>query len=62
MKVALNDNFVKEFTDLNSGDFGNKVGSCSVEVTLKKGFNTVKLFNPETWMPNIDCMEVAKAI
>lgn len=60
MKVAVNGTFVKEFTNLNSGSFTDKVSTCSVQVILKKGYNKVKLFNAYNWMPNVDCMELAK--
>ncbi|MBP3774118.1 MAG: alpha-galactosidase [Bacteroidaceae bacterium] len=60
MRLAVNGAFVKEFTGLVSGHYTDKISECSVEVDLKKGYNTVRLSNPTAWAPNIDCVEVTK--
>ena len=49
---------VKEFTGLNSGDFLSQWKDVDVKVTLKKGYNTIRLSNPTGWMPNIDRMTI----
>ena len=47
-------------THLNSGSWHHQTSSCSLEIQLKKGINTIKLSNPADWMPNIDRMELVK--
>ena len=59
MTLSVNGNYVMDFETLNSGSWF-KVASCSAEVELHKGFNTVKLSNPMEWMPDMDCMEITK--
>ena len=60
MTVSVNGHTVATLSNLNSGSFSDKIATASVKVTLKKGYNTVRLSNPTAWTPNIDCMEVVK--
>ena len=60
IRVAVNGIFVNEMTHLNSGSWHNQTSSCSLEIQLEKGINTIKLSNPADWMPNIDRMELVK--
>lgn len=41
-----------------SGEDWNRRGQVSVDVELKKGINSVRLYNAEGWMPDIDCMTI----
>ncbi len=45
---------------LNSGGWST-VGRKEIQVTLEKGNNLIRLYHPSAWMPDIDCMELAKA-
>lgn len=49
-----------EELSLNSGGW-DKPARRTVKVTLQKGDNLVRLHNAAEWMPDIDCMELAKA-
>ena len=49
-----------EELSLNSGGW-DKPARRTVKVTLQKGDNLVRLYNAAEWMPDIDCMELAKA-
>lgn len=60
IRVAVNGIFVNEMTHLNSGSWHHQTSSCSLEIQLEKGINTIKLSNPAEWMPNIDRMELVK--
>ena len=60
MYVSVNGELVAVLTTLSSGDWTDRWATVDVPVTLKKGFNSVRLSNPYTWMPNIDCMTVVK--
>lgn len=56
--LQVNDGEVQELS-LNSGGWST-VAKKEVEVTLQQGNNVVRLYNPSAWMPDIDCMELAK--
>ena len=60
MTVSVNDAETNNLTGLNSGDYLKNWKTVDVVVTLKKGFNKVKLSNAIDHMPNIDCMSVTK--
>lgn len=44
---------------VNTGSW-NTVGGTTLKISLKKGLNTVRLFNTDGWMPDIDCMTLVK--
>lgn len=46
------------FDNLNSGGWDDKWKTLDVEVTLKPGFNTIRLGHPVVYSPNIDYMDV----
>lgn len=56
MALSVNGTAVKNLTGLKSGDYLKQWSTVEVPITLKKGMNTVRLSNPDNWMPNIDCM------
>ena len=43
---------------LNSGSFTDKWKTTTVRMKLRKGLNTVRLYNNEGWAPNVDNMEL----
>ena len=43
---------------LNSGAFTDKWKTTTVRVKLRKGLNSVRLFNNDGWAPNIDYIEL----
>lgn len=46
---------------VNSGGWGS-IGKTTLDVTLKPGDNTVRLFNEDrSWMPDIDCMSITRS-
>jgi len=47
----------QSFSNLNSGE-KNKIAKKSLPVTLKKGYNTVRISNPTGWAPDIDKIEI----
>lgn len=49
-----------QILSLNSGGWST-VGKKEVTVTLQKGNNIIRLYNPSGWMPDIDCMDLMKA-
>lgn len=61
IRLDVNGGQTRELNNLNSGDFYKKWTTVNVQVTLKKGYNTIRLSNPSSWMPNVDCMSVRKA-
>ncbi len=58
--LSVNGGQTKQLNGLNSGHYHNNWKEVSVSVTLKKGFNKIRLSNPSQWMPNIDYMKVKK--
>ena len=58
MNVSVNGTPVTTLTPLLSGDYLNKWNTVGVEITLKKGLNTIQLSNPAAPMPNLDCMKL----
>ena len=61
MNVSVNGTPVTTLTPLLSGDYLNKWNTVGVEITLKKGLNTIQLSNPAAPMPNLDCMKLTAA-
>ena len=57
INISVNGKKVKTLSSCNSGGW-QKVGKKSVNVQLEKGWNTVRLYNASSWMPNIDYMEL----
>lgn len=57
--VFVNGEKVTTFANVNSGSW-DKLGKCTIEVKLKKGFNSIKLDNEIAAAPNIDCMTMKK--
>lgn len=53
--VDVNDTKATTMTSLNSGGWGTKA-TKTVKINLKKGHNTINLYNTTGWMPNIDYM------
>ena len=41
---------------LNTGDYTTHWQTSDLKVTLRKGYNTVRLSNTTVWAPNVDCM------
>lgn len=60
MTLTVNGQDAKTFTRLASGSYAERWATAEAEVTLRKGFNKICLGNATGWMPNIDCMTVAK--
>lgn len=56
--LQVNDGEAQELS-LNSGGWST-VAQKEVEVTLQKGDNVIRLYNPSAWMPDIDCIELVK--
>lgn len=56
MFVSVNDGEAVEVTT-NAGNW-NTVGTVDVKTTLNKGNNTVRLYNANGWMADIDCMRL----
>lgn len=46
-------------SDLNSGAW-DKPATTSISIKLRKGYNTIRLHNPEGWAPDIDKLEIVK--
>lgn len=46
------------FNDLNSGGWDDKWSTVEVEVTMRPGFNVVRLGNPVGFAPNIDYIDL----
>ena len=57
--LQVNDESPQMFT-LNSGGW-SKTGQKELRVTLQKGNNVIRLYNPSAWMSDIDCMDIVKA-
>lgn len=55
--VKVNGEDVATLKSLNSGGWGN-VSKKSVKINLKKGHNTIYLYNKTAYMPNIDYMSL----
>lgn len=56
--VSVNGEAVQTLT-VNSGGW-NTLSSVTLKVTLNKGDNEITLSNPESWMPDIDCMTLTR--
>ena len=56
IRVDVNGTRVKTVSVV-SGDW-SKVATRSIDVTLQKGQNTIRLYNPSAWMPDIDYIEL----
>ena len=55
--VSVNGKTVQTIS-ANSGGW-QTVGKKSLTIQLEKGNNTIRLFNPNTWMPDIDYIDVS---
>ena len=60
LTVEVNDTERHEFTELNSRGWSNVWNVIEMNVTLQKGYNTIRLSNPNSWAPNIDCMTLRR--
>ena len=60
LEVSVNGGKKKTFENLNTGSWNAQWSTCSVEVTLKTGANTVRLGSAEGFAPNIDYMRVVR--
>ncbi|MDE6741931.1 MAG: hypothetical protein K2J58_06325, partial [Muribaculaceae bacterium] len=56
--VSVNGESVQTLT-VNSGGW-NTLSSVTLKVVLNKGENEITLSNPESWMPDIDCMTLTR--
>ncbi len=56
INVSVNGKKVKTIT-ANSGGWGT-VGKKTVDIHLEPGRNSIRLYNPSNWMPDIDYMEL----
>ncbi len=54
--VSVNGQKVKTIS-VNSGGW-QQVGTKTLDITLQKGCNTIRLSNPSNWMPDIDYIEL----
>ena len=57
ISVSVNGKTVQTIS-ANSGGW-QTVGKKSLTIQLEKGNNTIRLFNPNTWMPDIDYIDVS---
>ena len=57
MQVYVNGKRVQTLSALNSGNW-SKVATRTVNVKLNAGQNTIRLYNPSAWMPDMDYMKV----
>ena len=57
--VSVNGSNVKTIS-ANSGGW-NKIGEQTLDIKLNKGYNTIRLSNPNAWMPDIDYIKVEQA-
>ena len=55
---SINNSKPQEIT-VNSGS-PDVIGTQTVNIVLKKGKNKIRLFNPNAWMPNIDCVKLKR--
>lgn len=56
--ISINDDEATKIR-VNTGGW-NAVGKTTLKIHLNKGYNTVRLFNTDGWMPDIDCMTLVK--
>lgn len=61
LDITVNGKHITTLTDLRSGSWDKDWCKQTVTVKLKKGSNTVRLSNADTFAPYIDCMTVEKA-
>ena len=59
MTMTVNGEQEQSMKNLTSNDDTLKFATVKAKVTLKKGYNTVRLANPVNRMPNIDCMSLS---
>ena len=59
MVVSVNGTEASLLGSLNTGS-DLEWQDVNVKVKLEKGFNTIRLSNPASQMPDIDCMTVKK--
>ncbi|MDD7250937.1 MAG: CBM35 domain-containing protein, partial [Prevotellaceae bacterium] len=62
VNLAVNGTEVGKLSALQSGSYTEKVGTATLQVELRKGMNTIRLSNATGWAPNIDRLEVTKAL
>ena len=56
MEVEVNGQHVGTLT-VDSNDWKQPL-TAKIDVNLKKGRNTIRLYNASAWMPDIDRMEI----
>ena len=61
MTVTVNDEEPVTLENLNSGNWV-KVATTSLNVKLKPGSNTIRLSNAKGWAPDVDYIDVKKAV
>lgn len=57
LALSVNGEDLPELKGLNGGSW-EKVASKTVRVKLRKGMNTIRLGEQDSWAPNIDCIEL----
>ena len=60
LQVHVNGEDLGFFDDLNSGGWDDKWQNADLEVTLKPGFNTIRLGQPVGFAPNIDYISLSR--
>ncbi|MBP5361321.1 MAG: alpha-galactosidase [Bacteroidaceae bacterium] len=59
LAVSVNGEDLPELKNLNGGSW-EKVAAKTVRVKLRKGMNTIRLGEQDSWAPNIDCIELSR--
>lgn len=59
LAVSVNGEELPEVKGLNGGSW-EKVAAKTVRIKLRKGMNTIRLGEQDSWAPNIDCIELSR--
>ena len=58
LALSVNGEEMPELKGMNGGSW-DKVASKTVRIKLKKGMNSIRLGEQDSWAPNIDCIELS---
>ena len=61
INVYVNGKKVKNLSGCNSGGW-EKVGKKTLDITLEKGENTIRLVNTSSWLPDMDYIDVIPVV